>query len=291
MAEYVNPRFRPTLWPGAVVPTPALQPFSNAEVAGDWIRWTLMPTWGQPHRQLPEDFYLRELMETPVGDLEAAAALFTNYGLLFSMRGHDIDLVGYPDEVRDEFAAIPRDYPSEGFHFGGVHRDMVRIHLEKAHAAITTWLACQRKGGLEEQVESEVTPERLAEFNELNAGTGRPLDLDGLRDFLIGYNISEMEEIIQAALSPFSIGFGDLADRGPTVYSVAFLQLYNHIAEGAVARRCENETCRRNFVRQRGRAEYGQYRTSGVKYCCRECARAQAQRALRRRNKAEAGNG
>jgi hypothetical protein len=290
MAEYVDPRFRPTLWPGTVIPVPALQPFSNAEVDGDWIRWRFAPRSGQPFQQLPEDFYLRELIETPADDLEAAAALYTSYGTLFSMEGKDIDLDDYPDVVRDEFAAIPVTYPDADDRFGGVHRDMVTIHLEKAQQAVTTWLACQREGGLEEQVEPEVTMERLAKFNALNADVGRPLDLDGLRGFLIDYYISEMETIVQAALAPFSIGFGDLADRNPTVYSVAFLQLYNHMAEGAVARRCENETCRRNFVRQRGRAEYGQYRTSGVKYCCRECARAQAQRALRRRHRAEAGN-
>lgn len=289
MAEYVDPRFRPTLWPGTVIPPPALQSFSNVEVDGDWIRWRPGPTFGQPYQQLPEDFYLRELMNTPADDLEAAAALFSTYGLLFSLGGDDIDLIDYPDEVRDEFAAIPREYPSEELRFGGVHRDMVTIHLAKAHTAVTTWLACQREGGLEEQVEPEVTEEKLVEFNTRNATAGSPLTLEGLRGFLIEYNLSEMETIIQAALTPFSIGFGDLTDRNPTVYSVAFLQLYNHMAEGAVARRCENETCRRYFVRQRGRAEYGQYRTSGVKYCCRECARAQAQRALRRRHRAEAG--
>ena len=61
--------------------------------------------------------------------------------------------------------------------------------------------------------------------------------------------------------------------------------LYDRLAEGAAPRRCASETCQRLFVRQRGRAEYGQYRTGGVKYCSRECARAQAQRELRRRRK------
>jgi hypothetical protein len=88
---------------------------------------------------------------------------------------------------------------------------------------------------------------------------------------------------MQAALASFSVGLGELADRYPTIYSVSFLQMYNHLAENAEFRRCANETCRLSFVRQRGRAEFGQNRTTGVKYCSRECARAQAQRNLRRR--------
>ncbi|MFD7645667.1 hypothetical protein ACFV4P_34045 [Kitasatospora sp. NPDC059795] len=71
---------------------------------------------------------------------------------------------------------------------------------------------------------------------------------------------------------------------------MAFLQLYNHLAEGSFVRRCGNANRGRNFVRQRGRAEYGQHRTSGVKYCSRECARAQAQRELRHRRRSESGS-
>ncbi|MGX1762922.1 hypothetical protein ACWIG5_39560, partial [Streptomyces lydicus] len=84
----------------------------------------------------------------------------------------------------------------------------------------------------------------------------------------------------------FSVGLGSLTDRQPSILSVAFLQLYNHLAEDATIRTCANETCGRDFVRQRGRAEYGQNRTSGIKYCTRECARAQAQREHRRRKAA-----
>lgn len=64
-----------------------------------------------------------------------------------------------------------------------------------------------------------------------------------------------MKNSLHAALHVFSIGIGNLTDRRSTIYSVAYLLLYNHIAEKATIRECANETCRRSFVRQRGRAE------------------------------------
>jgi hypothetical protein len=74
----------------------------------------------------------------------------------------------------------------------------------------------------------------------------------------------------------------------PPLYFVCCLELYNHIVEEATYKTCANETCGRLFIRQEGRAMHGQNRTRGVKYCSTECARAQAQRAYRRRQRAQA---
>jgi hypothetical protein len=67
--------------------------------------------------------------------------------------------------------------------------------------------------------------------------------------------------------------------------SLMALEIYNHACENAEYKTCQNETCGRLFVRQEGRALHGQHRRTGVKYCTSECARAQAQRAYRRRQR------
>jgi hypothetical protein len=63
------------------------------------------------------------------------------------------------------------------------------------------------------------------------------------------------------------------------------LELFNHIAEEATYRRCQNDRCNRLFVRQKGRAEAGQHRREGVKYCSNYCARVAAQRSYRERQR------
>jgi hypothetical protein len=70
----------------------------------------------------------------------------------------------------------------------------------------------------------------------------------------------------------------------PRILTAMCIQALRFIAAGAPASRCANESCGRHFTRQRGRSTYGQSRTSGVLYCSAACARAQAQRAYRRRN-------
>lgn len=67
------------------------------------------------------------------------------------------------------------------------------------------------------------------------------------------------------------------------LFEVCAFELFNHIAESATYRICQNETCGRPFVRQWGRSEHGQSRREGVLYCTADCAQAQAQRQYRRR--------
>jgi len=70
------------------------------------------------------------------------------------------------------------------------------------------------------------------------------------------------------------------------LYPAICHQIFNLAVEGQTARRCENATCGRVFVHQLGGARFGQYRSTGVRFCSVDCRRAETQRQYRRRRKA-----
>ena len=218
-------------------------------------------------------------MEVSSADLNAVAEITRRYGRFCAFGLDDLEF-----DVREDIDdTTPVDPPYEP-HIVGHHRDHIRVHVEQAQRVITAWIASQSEGGLYELVEPYATlDDQLQQIESDNPGLFETIA--DLRHYLIDDRLSELQDTLNAALSSFSIGIGDLTTRQPTVYSVSFLQMYNHMVESATLRRCANEPCSKSFVRQRGRAKYGQFKTQGIQYCSRECARAQAQRELRRRRR------
>ena len=105
------------------------------------------------------------------------------------------------------------------------------------------------------------------------------------------------EDFLNAGLRPFSPRIwtvGDDAENPPAstvpLYSAVLLQLYELISRSDedVAHQCQNANCRVWFFRQRGRAEKGQHKKSGVLYCSASCALATAKRASRARKASSA---
>lgn len=78
----------------------------------------------------------------------------------------------------------------------------------------------------------------------------------------------------------------ETSPHGPPapLYAICCLELYNHIIEHAQYRICP--LCHRRFVRQRGRAHAGHFKSDGIIYCSAHCAKTEASRRYRARNKA-----
>lgn len=275
--RYGRSPFRPTVWPGTPIPVPLLSPVDHVEVVDDWILWPMQDPKKKPTVELPPDFYLRELTDLDCDNLDAIADLVRRYGYFCAFQLEDLD-----DAAKYTHKRILVEAPENGKFINGHHRDNIILHLQTAQRAIEIWTASQAEGGLEELTEELVTEDALY---QIQTDLPEHETLADIQDIYIQDLRDDLIATLNAALGKFSVGIGDLASRQPTIYSVSFLQMYNHITEGAVLLRCANEPCGNLFVRQRGRATFGQHRTSGVRYCSNSCARAQGQRELRRRRR------
>ena len=250
-------RFPITVWPATPLESVAVQR-REFEVDDDGVL-----LWGRllEPQELPEEWVLRQLLRTNLDDDHEILATMENYGAVTD---------GFPG---------PRCVPVERHALLGWPSDTkiedVRWALKTVRALVCVWRETQfdRPVAAAWTAEAFVPPGKARAWSEVAAWDMFTHSLnDGLRAFH-----ARIEHDLIVRYSP----------KAPIVflYSAACRQIFNLIVEDGTARVCENETCSVVFVRQIGSAKFGQYRTTGVQYCSPECARMQAQRQYRRREK------
>jgi hypothetical protein len=239
-----------------------------------------------------------ELVAIDPSDSEAIARFVTRHGIL-GISYNDYALVrflpGFAAAVRPVLEASWPNGRREGLD-ERLHRG---IMLVETLTEFRLGLACIRDLFIAWQIlqADQASPEPDAHWDSVPAGhpieppahddRARPADKAAqARSYLVTMMDCGLEPYHPRLLDP------DLYHTHPgyalfgPLYSVCCLELYNHILEHASYRQCANDTCRRTFVRQTGRAQQGQHRSEGIKYCSSHCARAQAQREYRARKRA-----
>jgi hypothetical protein len=289
-------------WPCGPVPLPPIEVPTLTHFDGNVMGFDAPVRWPV---ELPMELYLREVVDLDLTDTEAIRAFSGRFGPIGLPDLKDLtpeEAMSHAGPFRAKGLTAPRpealaemrrrvvaETPTGGNALGASRTflllDEFRLHVRLMRDLAHIWQAHQAGEGyasVTEQWESyDFGITELLGVSALNLETlllwflASSLN-HGMRDFRVRLGVESIDDTL------VNRSRGGAAS---SLYALLCLQLWNHVVEDATYRRCQNETCGRLFVRQRGRAKHHQYRTEGVLYCSRECARAQAQRGLRRRNK------
>lgn len=265
-----HPTFRPTLslWPGEARELPAVGVVPIVERAGR-VEWSISD---RPRGvALPDDFVIREVVEAT-----DAVRFMREWGLL--ARAQD-ELRSLPDADRP---TIPASAGVGTRRAPGISLLAAEHHLRVLRALARHYLADaegDEAGVVEAWAAEGLTPAQDAWTpwwwwtNHVNAA---------LRAFPMYVDFTDPEERVHLLQTP-----------SPTTYEVAVLQLAQMATGGRKVLRCANERCRKAFTRQRSaRRQYpGTEHATGLKYCSRECAKAQSERDRRARRREEGREG
>ncbi len=253
-----------TPWPDRPVPVPLVLR-CDAELLDDgWVLFTP----GVERVHLPEELFLRELLDLDLSDSEAVAFV-NDYGVLSGRYGEGVNsrLLGL--EMKPKTPP-----PVERIN---THVEDLMLYLKTARVLTRHWVASMEETPVLDAWEAEELGSLVSDEEAawsllvecLNAGLG-PLRVRVER--------------------PYSF-FPEYVEGEPVagLYTGLCVQLFNYLVEHVPVRRCANESCGRAFSRQLGGAVHGQYRSEGVMYCSPSCGNAQWQREHRRKKRAEGG--
>lgn len=264
-------RFRITAWPAAQLPEPLVWQGDHQLSSDGTITCYL-----RDHPvALPQEAFLRGLTAVDADDRDAVVEFLNAHGTIYL----GPKLNGWFD-FRERYLLDPR--ASEAANWRAIARDLNR-------AGPAVWPV---SAAIEDLRISQALVEhwRRSESNEDVRPAWRTA---GYRTRTVEQAWRDWSMVMNRSLDPFAPQVVPHTNtrREPlglppvTLSSGLAVQLFNAVVEGLPPLMCANETCRLPFIRQQGRAEAEQYKTRGVAYCSKSCARSQAQREWRRRQR------
>jgi hypothetical protein len=208
------------------------------------------------YRSLPDEVVLRELLDLDLDDDDAIVAFVEEFGVI--NRPYDLGTINIPWNFQNERIAVRdvRAWLSNATllakHVVAAARGDV-VELWDALDEVHAWemFAATLSHALSNAYHARVEVWRTTEDDD---------------DFAVGAPQRDL-------------------------YDALCLQVHQLLVDDLEVRECANPTCRRAFSRQRGRADYGQYRTVGVKFCSSECNNIVKQRRYREKRKRQQKEG
>ena len=251
-------QYRLTVWPH--VPLDPIPVWIRHEVklVGDRVVYGHSGTFSE-YEPLPDQLVIRELLELDLADDASVVEFLNDYGsIIRPYRGKGWHAVGRPSFHSEQIFDMPVDD--------------VRPWLAVA-ARLARFYVAASSGQDAQALWNDLVPDV-------------PVRDEGMA---WGRFCAEMN--VHLAACHASLSYGDGTEGWAWIYVDLFealcLQLHQLIATELPMKTCANESCKRPFVYQVGTAEYGQYRSKGVKYCSRSCAWTQGQHERRRRQRRE----
>ena len=317
-------QYRVTSWPSSRLSVPAVACFPVAlaygAIAVDWeAKGEEGEAWPE---ELPDELYLRGLRDLDLDDEVALADFVYQHGWFCkpdwrSLPVRFTHVGGLVEKLRPEVQrGLPESYVHDDEQLGQLHPYLAGI--DALIGGIAAWQDKQRtflwestrahRGFMhvgEIQVHAEFLRNAVRVWDALSGGVAleelpeRWEGLFGLPQLLKqGWELEAaarvyLQETLNAALTDFHVRLligapeAELGEPEVTAYEAMALQLFNDVAARTPYQRCANEKCGRPFLRQQGRAKYGQHRRIGTMYCSDACANATKQRNFRARQRAK----
>lgn len=265
-------RFHITPWPGVPVPVP---PVARVALTGAKPRgWLFVRTSSLRWEPIPDELFLRGLLDLGLDD-RSIVRFLDDHGM--------IAVGGLERLFGADHEPVPDKPPG-----AACHLEDARYLLRTARALVRHWLAyLDGSDPLQAWVQEDIGLHLSSKSRSITAENAAwSAFVDTLNRALAPFH-PRVEVPRRRGLSRSEVLGLTAGAPMPGLYSALCLQLLNFITEGLPARQCANETCGRLFVRQLGGARHGQHRTQGVRFCTPACAKAQAMRELRRRQRKE----